>query len=138
LQRLGERFTGVSTPGSQDFNTLDFAVRYDSMWEAVFSKISGGRRGGFWFYWGAKAFYPDGDAHTIELLKQERDRVFNNIKRLYESFANAFIQNYNPSEALRIKQYFRDRFIYPYNDSPSWQVATPEDKFAFCKLSPRL
>ena len=58
----------------------------------------------------------------------ERDRLFANIKGLYESFANAFIENYNPDDEANLKEYFRKTFVFPFNIQPGWCV-DDADKF---------
>jgi hypothetical protein len=120
LEMLGDHLSG-GLPGRE--STLVYALK-DKLLSTFLNE----------FHNGARIFYPDADEHTIRLLKQERNRLFNNIRELYESFADAFIQNYNPSDAQRIKAYFKEKFIYPYNDNPRWQVPSPSDKLAFCKL----
>ncbi len=120
LEMLGDHLSG-GLPGLE--STLAYALK-DIQLSTFLKELHNG----------ARIFYPDADELTIRLLKQERDRLFNNIRELYESFADAFIQNYNPSDAQHIKAYFKEKFIYPYNDNPRWQVSTPSDKLAFCKL----
>lgn len=156
LEYLGARLTNNNKRGRN--RTLDFALNNEN-WQGIFrnTKDLGIMGGGNIFYHGVKTFYPDADAAMIEKLKEERNRLFDNIKHLYESFAEAFIQNYKPKEAKEVRRYFRDNYEYLSNGRLYWmrepdnvvrsswmreptdvgmreKPTNEETKFNFCKL----
>jgi hypothetical protein len=126
LDMLGGKLSGTSTTklGGQE-PALHQALRH-AYWQGIFM----GKRPihSYLFEKGVLAFHPDANAEGILKLKSERDRIFNNIRRLYESFANAFIQNYDPSDKKRqeMKNYFRTTFVFPFNENPQWK--DPEER----------
>ena len=64
-----------------------------------------------------QSFFPI-EKRTPELqatLIKERDILFNNIRGIYEAFANAFIENYRPDKREELEKFFRDMYIYPFN-----------------------
>ncbi len=70
----------------------------------------------------------------IESVKKLRNELYKNIQSLYEAFALAFIQNYNPAREVELKEFFKDSFNFPFNDNPRWQQETEEYPYRFCDL----
>ncbi len=127
LQWLGTHLSGRTPVGKRPQLILAQALNH-AWWENFFMNQS-------FFAEGVKKGFPAADDLTSELhslLINERNRLFSNIKHLYESFANAFIQKYNPKDEANLKEYFKRMFVFPFNGHPKWftnETDFDEDSF---------